>query len=122
MDCTKALEHVRHTSLLHNIGASGVYTSSTDWLHSYLDNRLIRVRVGSTLAAEESVNARVPKGLILAQFRSSFLSINYSQRSNAQLRFTQMIRSYIREKFTNWKNTTNTDELWLQTAVRYAEH
>ena len=49
MDFTKAFDRVWHTGLLHKIAPSGVSTSSTDWLRSYLDNRLIRVRVRSTL-------------------------------------------------------------------------
>ena len=51
-----------HTGLLHKIAASGVFTSSTNWLRSYLDNRLIRLRGGSILSAEKSISAGVPKG------------------------------------------------------------
>ena len=62
MDFTEAFNRVWHTGLLQNIAASGVSTSSMDWLHSYLDNRLIIVGVGSTLSAEKSISAGVPQG------------------------------------------------------------
>ena len=59
---TKAFDCVWHSDLFHKIAASGVSTSSTDWLRSYPDNRLIRVRVGSTLSAEKSISAGVSQG------------------------------------------------------------
>ena len=112
MDFTKTFDRVWHTGLLHKIAASGVSTSSTDWLRCYLDNRLIRVRVGSTLSAEKSISAGVPQG----SHRSSFLSMICRKRSNARLRSTQMIRSYVKDG-----KTQKTHELSLQTAVRNAE-
>ena len=121
MDFTKAFDRVWHTGLLHKIAASGVSTSSTDWLRSYLDNRLIRVRVGSTLSAEKSISAGVPQGSHLGPI----LFIVFINDLQKEVECPTEIYAddtliYHEENVKNGK-TQKTHELSLQTAVRNAE-
>ena len=62
LDFQKAFDRVWHHGLLHQLTALGISPRSLTWLTSYLSDRSISVRVGSTCSEHKAISCGVPQG------------------------------------------------------------
>ena len=62
LDFQKAFDKVWHHGLLHQLTALGISPRSLTWLTSYLSDRSITVRVGSTCSERKTISSGVPQG------------------------------------------------------------
>ena len=61
LDFQKAFDRVWHHGLLHQLTALCISPRSLTWLTSYLSDRSITVRVGSTCSEHKSISSGVPQ-------------------------------------------------------------
>ena len=62
LDFRKAFDRVWHPGLLYQLSTLGVSEWSVKWLTSYLSERQISVRVGSTMSEYKTTSCAVPQG------------------------------------------------------------
>ena len=68
LDFAKAFDKVDHHILLTKCDAYGIKGKILRWLHTFLNNRTQRVRVGQHLSEEVKVASGVPQGSVLGPF------------------------------------------------------
>lgn len=68
LDVRSAFDCLPHASILDALRDLGVCGRMFDYLESFLGDRTLRVRVGSTISGPHSVTAGVPQGSILSPF------------------------------------------------------
>ena len=62
LDFRKAFDRVWHPGLLYQLSTLGISEWSVKWLTSYLSERQISVRVGSTMSEYKTISCGVPQG------------------------------------------------------------
>ncbi|CAD6222047.1 GSCOCG00005308001-RA-CDS, partial [Cotesia congregata] len=61
-DFSKAFDRVNHTILIAKLNSYGVEGTALEWLHSYLADRFLQVRVDGYLSEEYEATSGVPQG------------------------------------------------------------
>ena len=87
IDLRKAFDTVNHGILLNKLVCYGIRGIAASWFHSYLCNRLQRVRVGSKLSKYKTINIGIPQGSILGPLLF-LLYINDMPNISNSLKFT----------------------------------
>ena len=62
LDFRKAFDRVWHPGLLYQLSTLGISEWSVKWLTSYLSERQVSVRVGSTMSEYKTISCGVPQG------------------------------------------------------------
>ena len=65
VDMSKAFDRVRHSLLLSELHALGLYGKVLDWFASYLSDRSQQVKIGAQLSEKISCSRGVPQGSVL---------------------------------------------------------
>jgi hypothetical protein len=61
-DFSKAFDKVSHELLLRKMFALGIKSPLIDWFHSYLDNRVLRVKIGNDFSSLFNATSGLPQG------------------------------------------------------------
>ena len=65
IDLKKAFDTGDHSNLLSKLKAYGVGSNSSNWFKSYLDNRMQKCFVNSSLSDSQPLTCGIPQGTIL---------------------------------------------------------
>ena len=65
-DVKKAYDQVWHSRLLYNLKSIGISGNMNYYVKTFLDDRTIQVRVGSTSSTEKALEMGLPQGSVMA--------------------------------------------------------